>query len=332
MIPALALSLALSLPATASPPPAADQGSTSPDVAELQQRYEALAAENEALREQVARVEQALEDQGDDDDRISYGPVHVADGERVSEAVSMGSDVVIDGVVRGDAVSLGGSVRIGPRGRVGGDAVAIGGRVDVAQGGLVEGDRVTLAVDDSPARLSAALPAVDDPHHATGALALASQASTLLDVLYQKMVWLLTVAGAGVVTVGLFPQRVARVAADVEERPIRSAIVGVLGPGFLTLFAGLFTLLTVGIGSPLGLLVMLGLCAAWLLGFVGFCQAIGDRLPLQHKHHGRWLVFLVGVVVVSFMSSLPWMGWLVVFGVSVIGTGSALATRLGSSS
>jgi len=336
-VPALALlvaSAAFAEEPAVAPAPEAPEASTAPGsaphddaVKALQVQYEALAAENRALREQVHQVERALAGQ-QQGDLVSYGEVHVAEGEQADEAVSMGADVLVDGLVRGDAVSIGGSVRLGPSGRIEGDAVAIGGEVIVADGGFVGGDRVALGLGSAPA----ALPGVPaDPHHATGALAMASQASGMLDALYQRMVLLLTIAGAGVVTVGLFPQRVARVAADVEERPIRSAIVGVLAPGFLTLFAGLFTILTIGIGSPLGMLVMLGLAAAWLLGFVGFCQAVGDRLPMEHRHYGRWLVFLVGVMVVSFMGSLPWMGWLVVFGVSVIGTGSALATRLGSS-
>jgi len=310
-----------------SAPDAPDGAERSAQVERLEAQVDDLVRDNRELRAQIERVEAALAQESPGGALVSYRSVTVREGQRVEEAVSMGSDVIVEGHVDGDAVSIGGSVHVGPTGRVGGDAVSLGGSVEVAEGGIVEGDRVSLGPGE---RDLAPLAVSTDPHHASGALALAGQASGVVQAVYDRLVFLLTLAGAGVVTVGLFPRRVARVAADLEERPVRSAIVGVLGPGLLTLFAALFTLITVGVGSPVGLLVVLGLGAAWLLGFVGFCHAIGDRLPVQHRHHGRWLAFLAGVLVVGFMGSLPWMGWLVVLMVSVIGTGSAISTRFGA--
>jgi len=90
----------------------------------------------------------------------------------------------------------------------------------------------------------------------------------------------------------------------------------------------LFAITILGIPVSLVLVALLGL--AWLLGFVGLCQAVGDRLPFQSKQHGRWLAFLVGVVLVSFVGALPFVGWLVVILMSLLGIGSALATKFGA--
>jgi hypothetical protein len=68
---------------------------------------------------------------------------------------------------------------------------------------------------------------------------------------------------------------------------------------------------------------------AWLLGFVGLCQAVGDRLPVQERPHGRWIALLVGVLLMTFLGSLPWVGWVVVGGASLLGIGAALSTRFG---
>ena len=73
---------------------------------------------------------------------------------------------------------------------------------------------------------------------------------------------------------------------------------------------------------------MLGL--AWLLGFVGLCQTVGDRLPLDLGPHGRWIAFLVGVVLITCLGSLPAIGWLFVSGASLVGLGAAISTRFGS--
>ena len=74
------------------------------------------------------------------------------------------------------------------------------------------------------------------------------------------------------------------------------------------------------------------LAAAWLFGFVGLCQAIGDQLPFAEKPHGRWLTFLVGMGLVSCVGSLPWVGVLVVFAASMMSVGASIISRFGSSS
>jgi hypothetical protein len=36
------------------------------------------------------------------------------------------------------------------------------------------------------------------------------------------------------------------------------------------------------------------------------------------------------VVLVAFASSLPWLGWLVLAGASVVGLGASIGTRMGA--
>lgn len=293
-------------------------------------RYEAMEAELHELRARLEAMEHDAASELSPGELVGAGRVEVPAGQVASEAVSLRDDVVVSGHVIGDAVSLMGDVIVRPGGRVDGDTVAIAGEVVVEPGGRVGGDRVALGLGGELSPALALTGGLDDPHHAAGALALAGEATAWVQALYHRLVMWLTLAGAGVVTVGLFPERVARVAADVEDRPGRALTVGTLGAGFLSLFALLFAIVTVGLGSPLSVLVLLALGAAWLLGFVAFCQAVGDRLPFDHKAHGRWLAFLVGAGLVVFAGSLPWMGWFVMLAASLLGVGAALSTRLGS--
>lgn len=317
---ALLASLALAAPDDPPPSPSA----ADPEVMDP----EAMAKEIVALREQLTAIE--AEQRAAREERAAHrvaftAPLVIERDKEAEEAVAFGNDVRVEGHVIGNAVSFGGDVEVARTGRVDGDVVSFGGTVEVAEGATVGGNRVAM---DLPMSLPVA---AVDPATNTGAgsLRLAADGSELLYTLYRRLVFLLSVAGAGVLVIGLFPARVGRIASDIETRPVRAAIVGTLSTGFLALFAGLFTVVTLGLGLPVSLLLVGLLGIAWLLGFVGLCQAIGDRLPLQDRPHGRWLAFVVGVCLVTFLGSLPWVGFVVVGAVSVLGIGSTLATRFG---
>lgn len=314
-----------------------------PERTSLEEERRALDAEREALREEIRSLRDEIrglrdEEAAESAERAGFGePVVVAVGEEVDEVVSFGDDVNVAGHVLGDAVSFGGNVVIVETGRVDGDAVSFGGRVEVRDGGRLNGDRVAMGIPSglAPIPLSAisATSEPEEPHgvedSSVGSLPLTTDARALFHSLYRKAVWVLSIAGAGVLVIGLFPNRVGRVAQDLESRPIRAAVVGMLSAGFLTIFSLLFTVVTLGLGLPVGLLLMGLLGLAWLLGFVGLCQAVGDRLPFEERPHGRWLAFLVGVLLLSFFGSLPWIGWIVVAVASVVGIGAAFSTRFG---
>lgn len=269
----------------------------------------------EALREEVRALRESLEARERRPPRpssvVGYAnAVHVRDGQSVDEAVAFGEHIRIDGTVRGDVTAIGGDVTIGPRGRVLGDAVAFGGTISIEAGGELVGNRVEVENATLP------LPTEEDEE---------SLASTL----YRRLVLMLSLGGAGVLVVGLFPGRVHRIARGVESRPFWSGIVGASVSVLLTVFAVLFGLLTLGLGLPVSFLGMALLAAAWLFGFVGLCQALGDRLPFADKPHGRWLAFLVGMGLVSCVGSLPWIGMLVVFTASMVSIGAAITSRFG---
>ena len=259
-----------------------------------------------------------------DAERVAFGQVVLVDeGETVDEVVAFGDDVHVKGVVRGDATSFGGSVIVFPTGAIHGDAVAFGGEIRVEDGGTLEGGRVSLGVP------GVAVSEVTSPAAGSVGATIANDAQGLLSSIYRRLVLLLSFAGAGVLVVGLFPTRVTRIADTLEERPFRSMFVGVMATGFLMLFSLIFGIVTFGLGLPVSFVVVAALGLAWLMGFVGLCQAVGDRLPFEQKPHGRWLAFLVGTILLTCVGSLPLVGWLVVLAASAIGVGAALSSRFG---
>ena len=259
----------------------------------------------------------------EDSEIVSFGrPSIVAEGQVVEEVVSFGDDVDVAGHVLGDAVSFGGNVIVRSTGRVDGDAVSFGGDVQLEPDASLDGDRVDMG-----------MPAFGgDPSvpTAAGSVAGTSDAWSLLSALKRRLIALCMLGGTSVLVVALFPQRIGRIAHALEERPARAAAVGSLATGFLTVFGLLFAIVTLGLGLPITFLLYTMLGVAWLLGFVAVCQAVGDRLPIEQRPQGRWIVLLVAVALLSSLGSLPWLGWLLLGGVSVLGIGAAITSRFGA--
>jgi len=229
----------------------------------------------------------------------------------VGEAVAFGDSLVVRGRVRGPAVAFGGDVRVHEGAHVEGDAVAFGGQVRVQEGGTVEGDRVAFG----PAATGGILPSVLDP-------------GGLGRTLARRLVLLLTLAGAGALAVGLFPGQVDTVARAVEAHPVRSGLVG-LGASALALFVAVVLALTL-LGIPVALLALALLGLAWILGLLGLCQAVGDRLPMEGVGARRWTAFLGGLVILACFGVLPVVVQLLVGTVGLVGAGAAVQTRLGT--
>ena len=258
---------------------------------------------------------------------VSFGhPSVVAEGQVVEEVVSFGDDVDVAGHVLGDAVSFGGNVIVRSTGRIDGDAVSFGGDVQVDPQASMQGDRVAMGM---PA-FSTTPPVPPEGPTAAGSLFESTDAWSLLAALQRRLFALCVLGGISVLVVALFPQRVNRVAQALEERPVRAAAVGSLATGFLTVFGLLFAIVTLGLGLPITFLLYTLLGVAWLLGFVAVCQAVGDRLPIEQRPQGRWIVLLVAVALLASLGSLPWLGWLLLGGVSVLGIGAAITSRFGA--
>jgi len=244
------------------------------------------------------------------------GPVSVALGEVVEEAVAFGSPVRVDGTVQGDAVSFGEDVIIASTGIVTGDAVSFGGRVEVEPGGQVHGDRVALSSDEAPTS-------------ATGLAMLAEKGGAWMNDMVRRTVLLLCLAGIGVLLLGLFPDKVLNTARGLEHHPIRYGLAGLLLSGTGVAVAGLLAITIVGLPISVFVLLLLGL--AWLLGFVALGQALGDLLPVPESLRGKVGAFLIGVCLLGALSFVPYLGKLLIFFSFFPCVGAAVGTRFGAS-
>lgn len=313
------IGMVATMAALAAPPavfPAVDEtpveatcasGVTSDDVRLLRDELASMRAEIASQRAELERLRSPAVVPASSGPRTAYGgPALVPAGDTVDEVTAFGDDVHVQGRVIGDATSFGGDVIVEDGGSVDGDATSFGGEVQVEPGGVVNGDRVAFAEEPAAAGYSV---------------------WSTLDDLRRRAVLLLSFAGAGVLVVGLAPNRVARVAAAIDQHPLRSFLVGTGASALLVVTSLLFAVTIVGLPVSFLLFAVLGL--AWLMGFVGLCHAMGDRLPFAQKHHGRWVAFAIGSALVAFAGSLPWVGWIAVVAASMVGLGGSLRSRFG---
>jgi hypothetical protein len=361
----LMLLLALSAPAVATEPgpaePAAPVAPVAPEAPadaapsdELRAALDELRAEIVALRGELRAEIAALraEDASPPDADVAGGAaepaalpppsgriarslgdaLEIGQGEVVDRAETMGGPLHVRGTVRGDARSVGGEIHVHDGGRIGGNAAAVGGDIIIEPGGRIAGTanvvggQVLVRPGGKLGHLATAPPITA----ALSAPALPDRGLwdgvwSTLGGLYQRLVFLLAFAGAGVLVIALMPERIGRISEKVAAQPLASGLVGLLGAIAVPVLA--IALLPTLVG-PIVLLSALGI--AWMMGFVALCQLIGDRLDPSRGSRGRWAAFLIGSVIVSFIGALPWIGVIAVIGASLVGIGAVLTSRYGA--
>lgn len=228
-------------------------------------------------------------------DDVLIGP-----NEQVRDAVALGGNVIVLGSVERNAVAIGGNVIVRPGGHVDGDTITVGGTVNLDPGATARPHTLDLPTPE-PSR-------------------------SWIRALTSRLVSLLGFTGCGVLTLGLFPEHVARVAEAITRRPGRAVLTGAFGALALALAAVVLAVTLIGLPLALMLLTLLGV--AGVLGGVGACQALGDQLPLP-RPHGRWAVFAGCAMAFVFLDLLPGVATLGVVTFGLAGVGAALATGFG---
>lgn len=254
-----------------------------------------------------------------------FSDAEVHEGERVEgDVVAVFGDVRVDGQVSGNVVAVGGSVRLAPGARIDGDAVAVGGVLDQPAGATVGGESVSL-----------------------GFLPLHWGVPTLGMMLGTVLVgWLLSLF-MGWVLFLLFPSRMLRTAVTASQRTGGSLVLGLIS-GPLLVIAIVLLMVTV-IGIPIAVLLpLLYLLGLWA-GQLALTYALGCRLTRRRLGEGDLMMPLVaGTVFVATFFVLgtllggpegairtialffSLLGVLLVMGLSLIGVGAFLLSRLGT--
>lgn len=254
-----------------------------------------------------------------------FSDAEVKPGERVEgDVVAVFGSVTVRGQVAGNVVAVFGSVKLDPGASVDGDAVAVGGGVRQPQGASISGQSVSLGF----------LP------DAWGLPAL----PVLLAMI--AIGWLITLFFAWILNM-LFPERLMRAAVTSSRRTGLSLLLGIASLP-LTIIAMALLLVTV-IGIPVALLLPIFYHFLTWAGQVAATYVLGCKILRRSPGSGGAMapiatgaafiaaffvagaLFATGTGVIRTTALFfDLLGALMVFGLSVIGTGAFLLSRFGS--
>lgn len=254
---------------------------------------------------------------------VMGGSAQINDGATVDgDLTVMGGSLSLDGTVTGNLAILGGSARLGSTAVVEGDLSNLAGSVDQAPGAVVQGD--TFNGFRTPNRIRPA-PVVPDfgpqgetPRSWFGRF-IGWQFGTLGSILLMGLL--------GLVLVVVAPRAVGRVASATAVQPAMTFIFGLL-----TLVLGVLAGAILLIACGLGLLVWGALMAAGVLGWIGVAFWLGQRMlrALNVRNASAIGEVLAGVVIITFLSRVPCIGWLFGLVFASWGIGAVVMTRFGS--
>lgn len=240
-------------------------------------------------------------------------PVEVPAGQQVGSAVAVGGPVTVRGHVKKDAVAVGGSVHLKNRSFVGGSAVAVGGKVHKNPGAVVQGDIAEI-------KLPCVLPNCGpiSSQYLLGMLAL-------LDALL--LIWAVILA---MVFVSFFTPQMGRVSSEMESKPVKTFLIGLL-IALLIVPIGLILILSI-VGIALVPIWVLLLVAAWLLGGFAASHLIGKKLLYAMRIYGKSMMVetLAGVIILFLLGMVPVLGPLVKSIACLCGLGAVYNTRFGT--
>jgi hypothetical protein len=254
-----------------------------------------------------------------------FSDARVAAGDHLDgDVVAVFGSAHIAGHVTGSVVAVFGSVDFEPGASVGGDAVAVGGSVEDAEGVRIEGQTVSVGL----VPITLGLPGVP----------------VMLSLL--ALGWIVTLFFGWVFAV-LFPERLARVAVTSSRRTLLSLVLGMLA--FLCMPVVAILLVVTVIGLPIGIMLPFAYVAIVYAGQIAGTYVLGCKLTrrpigaagaMPAIVAGTLLVasfFAVGVVLWSFPGTVRTIavffhlvGLLVMTGLSLIGSGAFLLSRLGT--
>lgn len=256
--------------------------------------------------------------------RVTGGQVTFSQvSEVVGNVTAAGGELTLNGKVRGHVLVAGGRVLIDAI--VGGDVEATGGQVELGPNARIGGklryaSREPLKRDPA-AQVQGAVetfappggwPVPENMEHHMGRAG--------------GWIWTTGLLLLAAVLVALLPNFYSGVANTLRAHAGKSLLVG-----FITLVcvpvAALLFLITL-IGVPLGLLTLLTYLLLLVVGYVATGISIGDWLLQRAKSDASqsmpWRIFsaIMGVLIVSLLARIPWLGGWVVLVALLVGLGA----------
>lgn len=240
-----------------------------------------------------------------------------------------GNVTVAEKQVVENAHAIGGSVIVQPNGRVTHTAIAIGGNVTLRKGARVDGDAYAIGgkiVQEAGATIGGAKGTFGDE---SGMGMQRARNQFWLMYFFQagsRIFAAIVAAILGTILLRTAPSFLPNLAATVRRYPGRSVLWGI-GAVVALVVINIFLAITL-IGIPLIPLISLIVSLTALVGTLGVVLLIGQQV-WNNARRTRLQQFLIGLLMVTVLALIPWIGGIVVFCVSLFGLGALLAWKLG---
>jgi len=258
-------------------------------------------------------------------------------GQVNGDVAVFGGNMVLAGEVQGDIALFGGNLSLEEAAVISGDCVAMGGSVS----GLGR-ERVTCTSFRGFPRSFLSNVAPDSPPPPPG-WPVARFVRDLSELFSRSL--LLSIAA--LIVAAALPTQLNRVTRTIVAKPAASGVVGVLTavavPSLVVLLLLLSLLLIIVciglLGFPLALLILAGLVAAGVMGWVAVGHLLGQKLIalLNMPNQSLLVTTVAGTALltlgVGFISFFPWAGgffsWLLTWSLVAIGLGAVALTQFG---
>jgi hypothetical protein len=283
-----------------------------------------------------------------EDRNVFGGSLVIRKDEIVHTVTVAGGSLKVEGTVTGDLVVAGGSAKIASGGRVVGNATVFGGSLKVEKNGRIDGDvgvaggsvkreegaiiggrivddehkgQVNVTVHDGETKTTVK-PAAERPSR--------SRLSEAVHEFGQSMTRMALLFVLGCVLLALLAPRMEKLRVEIASRPMRSFAIGLVA-SLIGSIAGLITIVILCItviGIPVALIGVLLAILAVYGGLASVLTTFGAAV-LGHRTQNPYLHLLLGCGAFLVLSSIPWVGGLTVFAVSMIAIGALVTTRVG---
>ena len=248
----------------------------------------------------------------DNQDLVKFGSdLMIEAGMNVRNAVVIAGDVTVDGRVEQDVVAIGGSIILTNRAVVGRNVVAISGSIERSVGAEVGGNLTEVNIPGLYTLVSA--------------FSGGNWTGPFLFFALWPMVSFVGLLALAILITAFFPESIETVSARVDERPIKSGIVGAVG---MLLIVPLAILLAISIiGLVLIPVEIFAVSLGFLFGYVAVARLIGQKLYRSLKRPpsvALWETFW-GAILLGLIGLIPVLGWLVNALAAILGFGGVWA-------
>ncbi len=250
----------------------------------------------------------------------------------------MGGNATIRGTVNGDVAVVGGNVEVKDNGVVRGDVLVTGGKVHRDPTAVITGEVDEAAIFNAPKFFNT--PMWRSLFQGKVETAHVPPPGSPEWILYY--LWRLITGVVGALVTSFVVGAIAAVIESVWPRPTTNVMYTVERAPVANFFIGLAVLIAIAILSvlliitlclsPFGALLLLGLIAAWLLGWTAISHIVGQRLwkALNLDMDNKVLPTAAGAFALTLLSSIPCIGHLFGLIIGSVGLGAVVLSSFGT--